>query len=623
MGLWSDYVTRWETPTGFDWAEVVQSATPESLNAYQKAKDSANLLAAIRSKGIKGAENYVLIPKNLGAQFPWAHQIMLASAQLIGKTLIEDNEAPLALRLSDPFSLDPQTRQKGIDLLFTKDGKEDLMDRQAVCDITAVVESLTRIPDESAFKMSGPGKQAIAYIVHLICTVYAEQVEGMGATKHSHLWRLGMAYRRTLVASMGRVLGGEKPASRFLSAIETLYRLFLRQTLTNASSERMFVFTQLVRTHITRMTRAPAEIFRHYLPRARKTEERKVAATFDAKGKPATVKTEKISVLKMQRPIPDLGKQVSDFERTLLEHVFRSVAKVEDELATPLYCCESLVDWDQDLKKLADEYCKAFRPLAQELLERKRAIRSRAIEEETQKAAAAQPSGAAKAKPAEVKFTMPLWERYAALVETEQRNRWIEKTISFLSNLFEVPPEEVPKLRERPEKEIRLSFQALMRRGVSGVRATPEIWKIQNSDRNAFPRDYTDEVRRAAFEQASKSPISEEDEQTPPPEPTVVVKVDGIEDLRLPAVQWHAVCSYWGIARTVQPTPTPPIDGVEITRKEAKSRAGAFYMLMRGKGLPSWQWQKKNDKDIQFTSEEVDLINAGPDGLLATGSQKD
>jgi len=349
---WADFMDESELATGFSNDQV----------------EKGLLLKAIREKTNIGGENRVILPGNIKTILGDLFDSINACAKVTNVNLIFDSTISIKLSRADLWSNDINKRDAALDFLKNKDNEKELA---AVSNLAALQVLIGSVPDERLVSMSGPGKLAASFIMHLVAGVYLEQAYDIPMASSQKLWRTTENLRTKLSADLQIVLGDANAAQQLVLAVEILYRKFIRHVIKNGNEEHMGDLVKMADSLTKKLVAKSTTIFTRCLHTQTLHEDIEIP---DPKRKGAVIK-QTISKTSIVRPkVPDGPKTVK--EATAFAALNDALNAMESRITEyEDFNHGSPSEWASRIKGCVELTYKALAPIAKTIVNRKNIVR--------------------------------------------------------------------------------------------------------------------------------------------------------------------------------------------------------------------------------------------------------
>jgi len=400
-----------------------------------KLMESKSLLEKLRSKRVDKGENRILIPDSFQEDFPFLYERLKEAADFAQCVLIKDSSMTIKKTYTE-ILVDPTT--VGLDDVIERLQKKPV-EFDAVMTVAAMFESLTSVPDGSAFDVAGGGRFGIISLIHLTTAIYGEQVWDIPLAKQKRWWKYNLTFKKKIEEVFTVVFGKESSAKALSSAIEIIYRKFIRRILNAKKTDGTpvdgaVIIHSLAQSFIDHLFATGEMMFMAYLT---KKKVERIQRNKTNKNK-LPKDREKVKATKLLRPTIKIDRPTTDWEKISVGKIQQELNKVEKLIPNFSTIKHGSPDhWEKGVKSVVEGLYAKTKFFNAKYKQRSNAIRSKIY--------AGRPliSGPkaglpglhmipdlTKPKPEE-------WMQTENLFKNRDAEEWEMQTISCISNIFE------------------------------------------------------------------------------------------------------------------------------------------------------------------------------------------
>jgi hypothetical protein len=221
------------------------------------------------------------------------------------------------------FSEDELRRESSFGRLQTQGGQAMVAH---AANVLGLIEALIKIPDEAAAKLHGAGRAATGFILVLATQIYSESQYDAPLSRQRKWWKDVSDLRKVMLESLTKVFGYEGAATSILTAIEVIYRRYIRKAFTKDEdglpSLASAPLKKLLKAHTQILVASGPNLFQRLLPKRSVEVKEKVETK---KGKHVIeTKTKKILI----RPQIPKGPMTA-WEENLAGRVYTVLGELE------------------------------------------------------------------------------------------------------------------------------------------------------------------------------------------------------------------------------------------------------------------------------------------------------
>jgi hypothetical protein len=367
---------------GLDWSTVTSSTVPATAVEMTSALAINSLYRSIAGKSTKAGDDRIILPGNLVTEMPTLFYRLEAAAHMAGVRIILDSSQNARCVHKSLFSLNAAERDTYVaGLTLPPNGPE--MD--ALACVTVLNDALSIIPDQSAFAISGNGRLAAGYILHLIAGIYCEWAFSAPLAETRKWWKSTLSFREEMEKKVKGVFGDEKVSHTVITAIEILYRKFIRslthQYVDEATTPEIHKVVELGRAHTEKLTAKSSSMFMRNL-RSETVEVTKYVADPTPKD-PSRKKKVTQKQIGLLRPKLSTGPMTS-WEDATLSRINAAMGKVETKFEN--FSFTKFSDprqWDSKIKSVVDSLYQKTAVQSKQIASRKQYVRAQIAAERT------------------------------------------------------------------------------------------------------------------------------------------------------------------------------------------------------------------------------------------------
>lgn len=418
---------------GLGWSNTAQGDTLTQADNEQLEVHS--LLSSLKRRGIQRGESKVIIPVNIAEELPMLAQRLDVAAKIVGMQLIHDSSVRVTGMMKPAFSPNEAERENFFDAICSASEKAKL---EQCCNLLALYDALSVVPDSSAYQVRGPGQKAVEFLLRLIAGIYCEQETGAPLTESNQWWNDAKGPKDTLVLSLSAALGGADVARCLVTAIEILYRKLIRSLMGSQDHERDTARAELkriAREHVEYCIASGSVLFFRSLREKTLTVKEEITERKSGRDSKRFILRKKLCQI---RPTIPEGPMTS-WERTTTSRINEALNQLEGK--APCFSYQKHKDpkkWALMIRSGVDKLYTRVGVYARDVIGRKQSVRMSILAQSSRDSSAANASTTGKTPPGPA-ITQEQWFKAERDLRDIRSADWEEEALDGFSHLLQVP----------------------------------------------------------------------------------------------------------------------------------------------------------------------------------------